>query len=143
MCKWRKRSQFSIASGGGNAGTYPRHRSETMLQKAGLMFQWYILQETKQKSPKYAGKIFLQSQVYIEISKFLKNFQNFLHFWSKSAKLCTQFSNFSYFMVIIHEMLIILNSTTKCNRFPPKFSIHFIPFPIVPCGSNSILCGWF
>ena len=55
-------------------------------------------------------------QVRIFHRDFIKKFQNLL-FRSKLAELCTQFLNFLFLMGNFHQMLLILNFSTKLSNF--------------------------
>ena len=93
-----------------------------------------VLSEKNQKSKKYLVEN-VKSPFPVEIFiKFLKTFQNLLHFWSK--KFAGRFLTFQFLMEIIYEMLITLNSGTNYSRLSPKFSS---PFPLVRYGSKLIL----
>ena len=60
-------------------------KSETLLQKSGVIFQWYILSERRQNSKKYLLKNCLKSQFSIEI--LIKKSQNFLEIFQNSLQI--------------------------------------------------------
>ena len=96
------------------------------------------------KSQKYAVKI-EKRQFFIEIlSKNLKFLFNFFFVWvHPRTHFACRDSYFPGLIEIIHEILFILNSSTKDSRFKKTFALIFFHFSYSSSGYKPILLGFW
>ena len=122
----KPKSILPIASGGGEEPlNVPPPEVGKIVVETGVIFQWYILSEKRQKCQKYLVKIRGMSifyEIFIKEShNFLKTFHNFLRFWSKPCRILqADFLFFAAWWKLIVKFWL--------SRIPLQITIDFVEF---------------